>query len=164
MRNKILIYLLVFVTIILLFQIVNSGRILKREEALLDEKVNSITILKDQKAILEDRINNESYFSLFDNQKSLNILGEKYNDSIVSVIKDALYETNISENKKLIIPYENMGSIFLINQVKILNHKWIIANFSDGSLWGELLIEYAIDEDENINFKTIEHLLYPTGM
>ena len=164
MRNKILIYLLVFVTIILLFQIVNSGRILKREEALLDEKVNSIMILKDQKTILEDRINNESYFSLFDNQKSLNILGEKYNDSIVSVIKDALYETNISENKKLIIPYENMGSIFLINQVKILNHKWIIANFSDGSLWGELLIEYAIDEDENINFKTIEHLLYPTGM
>jgi hypothetical protein len=164
MRNKILIYLLVFVSIILLFQIVNSGRILKREEALLDEKVNSIMILKDQKTILEDRINNESYFSLFDNQKSLNILGEKYNDSIVSVIKDALYETNISENKKLIIPYEDMGSIFLINQVKILNHKWIIANFSDGSLWGELLIEYAIDEDENINFKTIEHLLYPTGM
>jgi hypothetical protein len=163
MRNKILIYLLVFVSIILLFQIVNSGRILKREEALLDEKVNSIMILKDQKTILEDRINNESYFSLFDNQKSLNILGEKYNDSIVSVIKDALYETNISENKKLIIPYEDMGSIFLINQVKILNHKWIIANFSDGSLWGELLIEYAIDEDENINFKTIEHLLYPTG-
>lgn len=161
MRNKILIYLLVFVTIILLFQIVNSGRILKREEALLDEKVNSIMILKDQKAILEDRINNESYFSLFDNQKSLNILGEKYNDSIVSVIKDALYETNISENKKLIIPYEDMGSIFLINQIKILNHKWIIANFSDGSLWGELLIEYSIDKDENINFKTIKHLLYP---
>lgn len=161
MRNKILIYLLVFVTIILLFQIVNSGRILKREEALLDEKVNSIMILKEQKAILEDRINNESYFSLFDNQKSLNILGEKYNDSIVSVIKDALYETNISENKKLIIPYEDMGSIFLINQIKILNHKWIIANFSDGSLWGELLIEYSIDKDENINFKTIEHLLYP---
>ena len=54
-----------------------------------------------------------------------------------------------------------MGGVFLINKVKVLNHKWIIANFSNGSLWGELLIEFNIDEDDNIIFKTIDKLLYP---
>ena len=160
MKNKILIYLLIFVSIILLFQIVNSGRILDREEVLLDQKVNSIMILEAQKTLLKDRLDEESYFSLFGNKMSLNALGEKYNDSIVSIIKNALYEINISDKKKLIIPYQNLRGVFLINQVKVLNHKWIIANFSDGSLWGELLIEYIIDEKEII-FKTIEHLIYP---
>ncbi len=152
--------MLIFVSIILLFQIVNSGRILKREEALLDEKVNSILILKSQKSLLENRLDEEGYFSLLGNQKSLLALGEAYDDNIVSTIKDALYEINISEEKKLLIPYEDMGGVFLINQVKVLNHKWIIANFSDGSIWGELLIEYNIDE-KGITFKTMDHLLYP---
>lgn len=160
MKIKIISYLLIFVSIILLFQIVNSGRILKREEALLDYKENSIVILKSQKEILENQIEEESYFSLFGNQKAINILGAKYNDSIVLVIKDALYEINISDKKKLIIPYEDLGGVFLMNQVKVLNHKWIIANFSNGSIWGELLIEYVIKEKE-INFKTIDHFLYP---
>jgi len=150
----------IFVSIILLFQIVNSGRILKREEALLNEKENSILILKSQKTLLENRLEEEDYFSLLGNQKSLLALGETFNDSIVSVIKDALYEINISEEKKLIIPYEDMVGVFLINQVKVLNHKWIIANFSNGSLWGELLIEYTIGE-KGIIFKTMDHLLYP---
>tara|TARA_B100000780_G_scaffold76869_1_gene51855 strand:- start:1885 stop:2370 length:486 start_codon:yes stop_codon:yes gene_type:complete len=160
MKIKIISYLLIFVSIILLFQIVNSGRILKREEALLDYKENSIVILKSQKEILENQIEEESYFSLFGNQKAINLLGAKYNDSIVLVIKDALYEINISDKKKLIIPYEDLGGVFLMNQVKVLNHKWIIANFSNGSIWGELLIEYVIKEKE-INFKTIDHFLYP---
>jgi len=160
MKIKIISYLLIFVSIILLFQIVNSGRILKREEALLDYKENSIVILKSQKEILENQIEEESYFSLFGNQKAINLLGAKYNDSIVLVIKDALYEINISDKKKLIIPYEDLGGVFLMNQVKVLNHKWIIANFSNGSMWGELLIEYVMEEKE-INFKTIDHFLYP---
>lgn len=160
MKIKIISYLLIFVSIILLFQIVNSGRILKREETLLGYKENSIVILKSQKEILENQIEEESYFSLFGNQKAINLLGAKYNDSIVLVIKDALYEINISDKKKLIIPYEDLGGVFLMNQVKVLNHKWIIANFSNGSIWGELLIEYVIKEKE-INFKTIDHFLYP---
>ena len=54
-----------------------------------------------------------------------------------------------------------MGGVFLINKVKVLNHKWIIANFSNGSIWGELLIEFNIDEFDKINFKTIDNFIYP---
>ena len=161
MKNKIIFYLLIFVSLILFFQVINSSRILKKDEALLDEKINSISILKSQKKLLEERLNEESYFSLYGNQKAYNVLGNKYNDSIVSKIEDALYEINISNRRKKIISFEDMGGVFLINKVKVLNHKWIIANFSDGSLWGELLIEFNIDEDDHIIFKTIDKLLYP---
>ena len=161
MKNKIILYLLIFVSMILFFQIINSGRILKKEEALLNEKINSISILKSQKNFLEDRLNEESYFTLLGNQKAYNALGDKYNDSIISKIEDALYEINVSEKRKDIISLEDMGGVFFINKVKVLNHKWIIANFSNGKIWGELLIEFSIDEFDKINFKTIDNLIYP---
>ena len=154
--------MLIFVSIILLFQIVNSGRILKKEEALIDDKENVINILKSQNEVLKDRIEDNNLFSLLGNNKSLDALGRGYEDSIVPLIKDALYETNISEKKNSIIPYEDMNGIFLINQVKVLNHRWIIANFSDGDLWGELLIEYNINKNNKISFTTIDHFLYPS--
>jgi hypothetical protein len=44
--------------------------------------------------------------------------------------------------------------------VKILNHRWIIADFSDGEYWGEALIKYFINEDETVSFETFQSLIY----
>jgi len=51
---------------------------------------------------------------------------------------------------------------FLINKVKVLNHKWLIADFSDGTYWGELWIQYAV-EGGNIRLEVKDYLLYPTN-
>jgi hypothetical protein len=41
-------------------------------------------------------------------------------------------------------PYVGQDKIgenkFIINKVKILNHRWIIADFSDGNIWGEVYL------------------------
>ena len=161
MKNKIILYLLIFVSLILFFQIINSGRILKKEEALLDEKINSISILKSKNKSLEDRLNEETYFSLYGNKNAFNALGKEYSDSLVSKIEDALYETNISNERKKLISDDDARGLFFINKVKVLNHKWIIANFSNGNIWGELLIKFNIDQNDNITFKTIDKILYP---
>jgi hypothetical protein len=54
------------------------------------------------------------------------------------------------------------GGKMLINSIRLLNHKWIIANFSDGKYWGELFMTYEITEDEQLKFNVIESFLYPT--
>ena len=41
-----------------------------------------------------------------------------------------------------------MGRKFLINKVKLLNHKWVIADFSDGTDWGEIWSLYSISGEE----------------
>jgi len=51
----------------------------------------------------------------------------------------------------------------LINTVKLLNHKWIIADFSDGDFWGELFIAYEINENSELKFSLIDSFLYPTN-
>ena len=48
-----------------------------------------------------------------------------------------------------------------INKIKFLNHRWILADFTDGNHWGELLIEFTFDENGNINFQNLGSLIYP---
>jgi hypothetical protein len=53
------------------------------------------------------------------------------------------------------------GGRMLINKVRLLNHKWILADFSDGKYWGELFITYEILDKKELKFKLVESLLYP---
>ena len=97
MKNKIIFYLLVFVSMILFFQIINSGRILKKEEALLDEKINSISILKSQKKLLEDRLNEEI-------QKNVEVKeanSELVREQVISEVSEDLADTEVEKFKTL---------------------------------------------------------------
>ncbi|HMR16898.1 MAG TPA: hydrolase, partial [Mariniflexile sp.] len=53
------------------------------------------------------------------------------------------------------------GRRMLINTVKLLNHKWIIADFTDGQLWGEVFLTYQVSEDKQVTFQVVESFLYP---
>ena len=83
-------------------------------------------------------------------------------DNIANQIKDQLYEKNLSKDKNDLIPYKTMNRNFLINKIKVLNHKWLIADFSDGTNWGELFVAFKIDQSGKINFELKEHFLYTT--
>ncbi|PTT04360.1 hypothetical protein DBR27_09520, partial [Flavobacterium sp. HMWF030] len=52
------------------------------------------------------------------------------------------------------------GKKFIINKVKLLNHRWIIADYSNGDLWGEVLLKYFVDNDDNITFEVNQTWLY----
>ena len=38
----------------------------------------------------------------------------------------------------------------------MLNHRWIIADYSDGEYWGEVLIKYFIDDNEQVQESLFE--------
>jgi len=51
----------------------------------------------------------------------------------------------------------------LINKVRILNHKWLIANFTDGDHWGEIFVNYSIDDNNDLKFELTDYLMYPVN-
>ena len=53
------------------------------------------------------------------------------------------------------------GSKLLINKIRIVNHKWILANFTDGEYWGEIFVKYDIDENNDLKYKLVEYFMYP---
>ena len=50
---------------------------------------------------------------------------------------------------------------FIVNKIKILNHRWIIADYSDGQLWGEVLLKYFINDNQTVSYQIIETQLFP---
>ncbi|HET8855562.1 MAG TPA: hypothetical protein VFM60_06535, partial [Salinimicrobium sp.] len=76
-------------------------------------------------------------------------------------VKTELISRNrVGEDNEL-VPFVGMEGEMRINKIKILNHKWIIADFTDGSTWGEIFITYTVNENGGLIFETREALLYP---
>ncbi len=104
---------------------------------------------------LENNENAQNYFNPDNATKTIQV------EKLIPVVTEKLMDLN--ENPKG-NPYTGQDQIgankFIINKVKILNHRWIIADFSDGEYWGEVLIKYFVNDDETVSFETFQSLLY----
>lgn len=121
------------------------------------DSINSITA-KLADAAYFSLENNENAQNYFDNANSKKFIPY---EKLIPYVKEKLMDFN--ENPKG-NPYTGQDKIgeqkFIINKIKILNHRWIIADYSDGVYWGEVLIKYFINEDETVSFETFQSLLY----
>ena len=127
----------------------------------------SIVKLKEEVSTLEDSLQQSQlkvlemqYFSLENNDDALAYYEHLNLENPTRYIADKLLETNESKGDNPLIPYEGMENDFKINKIKILNHKWILADFSDGKYWGEVLIGYELKDDMGVDFTLKDHLLY----
>ena len=119
-----------------------------------------ITDLQDSVQSSQLKVLDMQYFSLENNDDALAYYDHLGLDNPSRYIADKLLETNEKKGDNPLIPYEGMESDFKINKIKILNHKWIIADFSDGKFWGELLINYELKDDMGVDFTCTDQLLY----
>ena len=163
MKNRIFMYLFIFTLLIVVFQYVNAKNI-------LDSSSDKIVTLKAQNAKYKDSISGLSQeisdLSLFDlryNQDSKDYFYNKNLDyeTLIPFLQNELYELNETEGEHPLIPYAaSEGKKMQFNTIKMLNHRWIIADFSDGQFWGELLIQYFITPEKEVDFKVLDYLLY----
>ena len=65
------------------------------------------------------------------------------------------------EGNKYVDQAKSGDQKYIINKIKILNHRWIIADYSNGQLWGEVLLKYFVESDGSVTFETMSSYLYP---
>lgn len=164
MKQKIFMYLFVFAALLVLFQYVNAKRVIEGMNGKLASQKTALKKYKDSIAILQDDILQVSHFNLDRNEDAISYFeNDGYDISeLIPFIKDELYKLNEVKGEHPIVPYAaSEGRRMMINTVKMLNHKWIIADFSDGEFWGEIFLTYEITEDKELKFNLIEYFLYP---
>jgi hypothetical protein len=164
MKQRIFMYLFVFSILLVLFQYVNSKRVFEDMNRKLVKYENQLANYKDSVAVMQDEISDLSHFNFSRNEDALSYFENNgiNVDGLEAFIKDELYTLNESKGEHPIIPYASSeGRRMLINTVKLLNHKWIIADFSDGEFWGEIFLTYEISEDKQLTFRLVESFLYP---
>lgn len=123
--------------------------------------------LKDSLNSLTNKLNDANYFSLEKNQNAQNYFDSAVAnktiayEKLISVVTEKLMDYNANPKGNPYVGQDQIGANkFVINKVKVLNHRWIIADFSDGNMWGEVLLKYFVNEDESISFEVIQSLLY----
>ncbi|MCG2461409.1 hydrolase [Flavobacteriaceae bacterium F89] len=160
MKRSIFLYLFVFMALIALYQYVSATHILNDRDEKIERLKSDTAQLQDSIQKLQIKVMDMQYFSLENNDDALAYYDHLKLKDPSRYIADKLLETNEQKGDNPLVPYEGMEGSFKINKIKLLNHKWIIADFSDGKYWGELLIKYELKDDLGVDFTLMDHLLY----
>lgn len=158
MKNTFL-YLFIFSFLINVLLYVNSNKIVEAKET-------EISVVKDRLSIARDSImtlKTNDYFSIENDQDAQDYFYNKNLDypKVMARVKEDLASLNANKNGNKLVPYEAIdGKIFIINKVKVLNHRWIIAEYSNADLWGQVLIKYFYNDDKPTDFETVETVVY----
>ncbi|MGI9546896.1 MAG: hydrolase [Flavobacteriaceae bacterium] len=160
MKSNIYLYLFIFFALIALYLAVSSWNKERATEVRLEKQRSEIRNLQDSVQSSQIRLLDMQYFSLENNDDALAYYDHLNLQNPTLYISDKLLETNEKKGDNPLVPYEGMENDFKINKIKLLNHKWLIADFSDGKYWGELLIRYELKDDLSVDFTLTDHLLY----
>ncbi|WKL43369.1 hypothetical protein [Flavobacterium sp. ZE23DGlu08] len=123
--------------------------------------------LRDSLRLVSNQLTDANYFSLAKNENAQNYFDSGSSEKIIQyeklipVVTEKLLDYNSNPKGN---PYTGQDQIgankFIVNKVRILNHRWIIADFSDGEIWGEVLLKYFVNADDSISFEVNQSLLY----
>ena len=163
MKKSLFLYLFIMVILINVFTFMYFT---KKEAFEITQSEKTITKLKTEIDSLKINVADANYFSLNYNEKAQDYFenkktGEYFKPEMISFVKDKLLDFNSDPKGN---PYTGQDQIgdkkFIINKVKIINHRWIIADFSDGDYWGEVLLKYFINDDKTVSFEVIQSVIH----
>ena len=113
----------------------NSAKVVNFQAETLEMKNDRIEELKNE--LQAARAAMQMMFIFIDqNLEAQRYFPSSTPEEIIQRVKDKIYDSNAVKGENPLVPYSGNGRKFLINKIKILNHKWAIADFSDGTDWG----------------------------
>ncbi len=160
MKQSLLLYGLITAVLLNLFTFMfYRGQVNHEQEkyAKLDKKLTEVQtkLAESDYFSLSNDLNAQEYF---DNDDVSKIIDYK---QLIPDVTNKLMDFNVDPKGNKYTGQDKLGANkFIINKIKIINHRWIVADFSDGNIWGECLIKYFVNEDKTIDFENFQSLIY----
>jgi len=156
-------YLFIFSVLFIIFQYMNEKNIFESQENSIEKLEVEVAKQTDSVAVLNDIVRDLDYFTLQGNGNAMDYLerlGYEAAD-VETLVSEQIYDLNLQKGNSPLVPFEGMNGSMKINKLKFLNHKWIQADFTDGTYWGEMILEYYINEKGEAGLTPIASFLYP---
>jgi hypothetical protein len=164
MKKSLLLYALI---LSLVFNVYTYMYLSKEVTFEQDKYKKSTAKLKDSLQAVTNKLSDINYFSLEKNENAQNYFESAKSDKIrnyttlVPYVIGQLLDFNANPKGNPYTGQDQLGANkFIINKVKVLNHRWIIADYSDGEYWGEVLLKYFINDDESVSFEVNQSVIY----
>ena len=110
--------------------------------------------LKDSLNSFTTKLNEANYFSLEKNENAQNYFDSAVAnktiayEKLIPIVTEKLMDLNANPKGNPYVGQDQIGANkFVINKVKVLNHRWIIADYSDGKMWVEVLLKYFFNKE-----------------
>ena len=159
MRNKIIQYLLIFISLIALYLFVSDLNKTEAFAASQERLTNRMQKLQDSIAQLITDQTEHAYFSLaFNRDAQQAYLNLKPND-LQFLLEAYLLEQNDAPNGNPLL--FSVGKGWVVNKISIVNHQWLLADFTDGSQWGDALFQYQVKNNKQARLRLLNHVMYP---
>ncbi|WP_010520975.1 hydrolase [Aquimarina agarivorans] len=162
-NSKIFIYLFGLAVLYILFQHRNASKKIDLDS----QRISKLEKKLEKAKKVADSLDNEtlelSYFTLRHDEYAseyIEDLGITV-PQIEGLVLDALIENNSVDNDNPLVPVAGMSGPTRIDRVKLINHKWAIADFTDSEYWGQVLYKYDFSKDRTLSFETIASHIYP---
>lgn len=164
MKARIFLYLFLFAFMYSVYQFMNSKRYVEKQEEITSNLVEEVDSLKAQIAATENNspFTEERGFSLRNNSHAREFFENQGMsvDSVIAQIEAKVISQNSADADNPLVPYSGMKGKMRINRIKVLNNRWIMAEFTDGVYWGNCIISYYLDEHNQLQFDTLDGVLY----
>lgn len=152
--KKLLLYGFIFSVLMNIFQLMYATKKFNHDNA-IHEKFK--LKMKDTIAGIVKEKEEGDYFSLLHNDKAYDYYEGKDIPKLMAQIKEQISEMNTATGGNKLVPYDEM----VINKVRFLNHRWMIADFTGPSGWGEVILKYFVESNGSVTIETAETLMYP---
>lgn len=165
MGKNLLLYLFIFSLLFTIFIYVNDKKILDSRDADIQSLKREVERLEFENDSLAEITGSSGYFSLLENEDAMSYFensGIDAND-VAEAIENKLIEGNKANTDNSYVPFDGMEGDMRINKIKILNHKWVLADFTDGTYWGEVFYTYTINEAGELELTAERSFLYPVN-
>ncbi|PZR22979.1 MAG: hypothetical protein DI539_04150 [Flavobacterium psychrophilum] len=162
MKKNLFLYLFIFSLLINVFTYMYFTSQQKFENERIEKMKADVKASQKEVDAEKEKMAAENYFSLENNTNAQEYFKGQDPKAIVMAITDAIFKQNTNPNGNPLIGYPPMdgGKPFTIAKIKVLNHRWIIADFYNGLRWGEVLIKYFVEEDGTVTFERVDNTLY----
>ena len=166
MKKSLFLYLFVISSLINVF---TYKYFTSKEESQIKAESNSSTSKKskDQQVNIGENKDDNTNFSLLTNPRAQHYLSTENNIKDFPVffekVKQALINSKKVQKEIVEINKKKLpgATKFSIVNVRLLNHSWLIADYTSGGKFGEVLLSYVINGDNSISFEIIKIIVYP---
>ena len=162
MKKSLFLYLFIFAVLFNVFTYMYFTNKQKHEEQRIVNLEKRVKDLQGMPKTQQQPAAEAGYFTLEGNDNAIEYFGDDADiPAIITKVKEGISELNTKPNGNPLTQQDPIdGHAFRINKVEVINNRWIIADYSNGTAWGEVLIKYFLNEDGTVDFETMQSLLH----
>jgi len=164
MKHSLLLYLFILSLLFTIFTYAYYSNQVQFQSTQIEKLTKK---LKKKELEFNSKLKDANCFSLENNEKAQNYFTSNPDQksditTLIPSLKEALLKFNENQNGNPYTSQEKLGlNKFTINKIKVINHRWIIADFSDGKNYGEVLLKYFVKENNTFTFEINQSLMFP---